>query len=1036
MTRLLLLILMGILPLISFGQSLKITGEVTDSDTGEPLVGATVLVSGSSKGTVTDPDGNYVLNNISKGDVLKFSYLGYLSKNIKVENQTNISVSLLQDEELMEEVIVVGYGTQKRENLTGAVSTVGKEKIANRPITNLATGLQGVTPGLTITRTNGEPGNEGINIQIRGVTSANGSVDPLVVIDGISTSIDALTRINPNDVEDITVLKDAAAAAIYGSQSSGGVILVTTKSGTSGKMKIDASVLYSLKRPINMPKRMTLLEEATFVNLARTNAGGGTPYSERDLENIRNNVPYDYNDSDGREHLMEFYNQTPYEDDLMYRYAPSQTYNVALSGGTEKLNYYLSGGLLNEEGMLKIGNDESKRYNARLNLRSKINEKVSLTGNIAYTNKFTNAPGDNLSGNYNTIYYLTRARLRNPLYTPSGNYMHRVVADLREGGFQNSKENRLDANATLTIKDLVKGLTLRAVVGGQYRVDNDVNFRRFVQRYSTYADGTDYENGNINSPNSYYERAETRKRANIQYLADYVLKISDKHNITALAGYEFQDYQYEGFWASASNLFNNDIAGLNHSEQENRDNGQGYNAFAFQSVFGKVNYTFDRRYVIEGTYRYDESSKLAPGYQGQDFGAISAAWNVHRESWFEGLSHVISDLKLRASWGRLGGALGSNFPNFSWANTINRGSGLVLGATDNPYYYQSAIPSSTITWENIETTNFGLDIGMFDNKLTFTGEYFTKWNKNMSTTVPVPEILGVSPPDKNIGELKVWGWEMELAYRNSFGSDFNLNIGFNLSDTQNELVKFERNTSVSEGRVGLLEGHPLNTFWGYKTNGYYSSEEELNNAVSLDGSNKNIDLGDVKYVDLNGDGEISQGEGTLEDHGDLNYIGTDATRFSFGLNIGAEYKNFDFIAFFQGVGRRHFQPNYTNLAPLTRSWIMPMDIHNDYWTPENQDALFPRPYYQATHNYQASDKWIFDAKYVRLKNIQIGYTLPKALTEKLSMDRVRVFFSGQDLLTFTNMKGLEKVYDPESRNGRISDYPYFGTASIGLNINF
>lgn len=1014
-----------------------VRGVVTDQN-GAPLSDVSVSVSGTSRGTVSNNDGSFSID-VKPGESLVFSRIGYETVTVTPDFKSALNIKMVQVEDIGDEVIVVGYGTQKKTNITGAVSTVGGERLENRPITNVATGLQGVSPGLIITRNNGEPGREGIGIQLRGVTSANGDVSPLVVVDGISTSIDALTRLNPNDIESISVLKDAASAAIYGSQSSGGVIVITTKNGTSGKPKLNATSIFSWKKPINMPERMSLIDEALFVRLAHFNATGNrnAEYDSIDLENIRNGVPF-ARPRNPNTNSFVYYNQTPPEDILLYDYAPSQNYDISLSGGTDKLNYFFSGSLLNEQGMLKIGRDESKRYNGRLKVNAKLTKHISIETGVAYLNKYYDAPESSaaLGGDYSTVYKITRLRQRNPLYTPNGNYKDELIADLTEGGFQTFSENRFDANAALSIKNLLKGLTLKAVVGAQYRRDDDRAFRRNVQLYNTDTNMVDVPNTIVNNPNSYSEATSTIKRSNIQYLASYNTSFGGRHDIDAIAGYEFQDYELKGFSASASNLFNNDIPALIHSEQINRNNGQSFGAFAFQSGFGRLNYSYARRYTVEGTFRYDQSSKLAPGFQSQSFGAVSGAWNMHNENWFNFAGNTIDQLKLRASWGRLGGALGDGFANFSWANTLNLGSGLILGGSNSPYYFQASIPSAVITWENIEMTNYGIDLALFKNKLTFTGEYFIKWNKNMAASVPVPEVLGVNPPRKNIGKLKVWGWETELAYRTRIGNDFNMNVGFNLSDNQNELVEFGNRQSVSAGRVQFLTGYPLNTFWGYQTNGYYANQTEADQAPSLTGNNKIIGPGDVRYIDLTGDGAISVGEGTIENHGDLVYIGTDAPRYSFGLNLGAEYKGFDFQLFLQGVGKRNFMPTYLYLSPLGESWRMPMKIHGDYWTPENQNALFPRPFYQATHNYVPSDKWIFNAAYMRVKNLQIGYTLPQRFTQKFACNRMRVFFTSQDLLTFTKMKGFETVYDPEARNGVINDYPYFATASFGINVTF
>jgi hypothetical protein len=406
---------------------------------------------------------------------------------------------------------------------------------------------------------------------------------------------------------------------------------------------------------------------------------------------------------------------------------------------------------------------------------------------------------------------------------------------------------------------------------------------------------------------------------------------------------------------------------------------------------------------------------------------------MHREKWISNLLPFISEMKLRGSWGTLGGALGSTLGNYDYVNQLSRGSALVLGDSRTSFIFQGSLPSTNLSWETIETTNGGLDIGLLKNALQITAEYYVKYNRNMLTPQQLPAIIGIATPRKNNGELKSWGWELEAKYRGKIGDNFSYNIGGNFSDNDNQLLSFSNRIVVSRGNNSLIEGYPLNTIWGYQTTGYFSSADEVKAWAFQD---NRTGAGDVRYVDQNGDKQITVGKGSSADFGDLRLLGTTSPRYLFGFNLGFQYKNFDFSAFVQGVGKRVFLGGSESVGPLLVTWKQAMAIHRDYWTPENPNALFPRPFVGATHNFGASDKWTFNGQYARLKNIQFGYTIPSSTTKKIGISRARVYVSGQDLFTVSAMGAFGSLFDPESANNADNDYPYFSTASIGLNLSF
>jgi len=1013
----------------AIAQTKTITGNVKDTK-GDAVPGVAISVKGTpTKGTTTDGNGKFSLAGVDSKTVLRVSSIGFETQEVSVGNKSLVEITLVENAASLEEVVVVGYGVQKKVNMTGAVSTVDSKMIENRPTTSLQTALQGTSPGLIVTRTNGQPGNEGLGIQIRGATTANGSVDPLIILDGVTVPSITLQTMNQNDIESISILKDAAAAAIYGAQAAGGVILITSKKGKNGKVTFDYSGMSGADWAANVPERMTLLEEANFSNLARKNSGSGPEYSDFDLEQIKNNVPYLVNPADTTQWL--FYNQNPLPQQILKTYTSMQMHNISARGGTDKLNFLISGGYYNKKGLFKVGPDQLTRYNLRVNLGAKLTNNLSLDSRIAYTNELTEQSSRAASGQ-GLVYDIYRLRTRTPFFTPLGQYNGAgsgatTYADLAEGGYDNRSRNFFDGTFTFKLENLVKGLTLRSVAGTQYRRGDRYIFKRTVPLWGRFG-----VNRYVNQVNSYSISNEVTKNLNLQFLANYDLKIN-KHTFGALLGYQWEDFRYVNTTSGATNMVSNDLPTLNLGDDKTKTNSESIATYAFQSVFGRLNYNYDDKYLLEGTLRQDESSKLAEDGRTKIFPSVSAGWNLHRETFMSESLQFISEFKLRGSWGRLGGALGSTLGYYDYVNQLTRGSALVLGDSRTSYIYQGSLPSTNLSWETIETTNGGFDIGLMKNKLQVSGDYYVKSNKNMLTPQQLPATIGIATPRKNNGELKSWGWELEVKYRGKIGDKFSYNVGGNFSDNQNELVSFSNRIVVARGNNSLIEGYPINTIWGYQTAGYFSTADEVKAWAFQD---NRTGAGDLKYIDQNGDKQVTVGKGSKADYGDLIMLGSTSPRYLFGFNVGFDYQGFDFSAFVQGVGQRTFLAGSESVGPLLVTWKQAMGIHRDYWTPENPNALFPRPYVGATHNFGTSDKWAFNGQYARLKNIQLGYTLPSVLTKKMGISKARVYVSGQDILTVSAMGKFGTLFDPESANNADNDYPYFSTASVGLNLSF
>lgn len=1003
-----------------------IRGKVTD-EKGEPLPGVNILVKGSTRGTTTHADGTFLIDISGEDAILVFSFVGYLTQEVVCGNRRDVEVRLEVDHKNLEELVVVGYGSQKKANLTGAVSTVDSRVIENRPVSNLANALQGSVSGLNITRTNGQPGNEGINIQIRGATSANGNVNPLLVVDGVPSPLFTLQSLNPNDVASISVLKDAAASAIYGAQAAGGVILVTTKKGASGKISFDYSSLFTTDYALNVPSRLTLMEEAEYSNLGRENAGLSAEFSDADFEFIRNGIEYRINPSDTTRYI--YYNQQDLMKQILRRTTPMQTHNFTARGGTENLNFLGSFGYYKKQGIFEMGPDRLTRYNSRLNVDARLTNYISFETQFSYTFlKEEQPPADPT----NIFWKTYKLRTRDPIFTPEGRYasnLGEVYALLNEGGYNIRDRNFFDNVAKLKVANFVKGLELQAIYGVQYRRGDRDQFARTVPLWYRFT-----PRAYLNDPNSFALTREVSINHTLQLLADYDLQ-AGKNKIHLLGGYQFEDSRFSSLFSSASNLVSNDLPSMNLGDDRSKVNTQTINTHAYQSYFARISYSYADKYMIEATLRVDESSKLSPQLRKKSFPAFSAGWNLHRENWFFQNASVLSELKLRASWGQLGSALGSIIGNYDYMNLLSRNSNLVLGTpeTRSTYFFQGTVPSSTLTWETVQTTNTGLELGLFKNKLQLSADYYVKYNRNMLTPLLLPATFGVGTPRINNGELKSWGWEVEMRHRNEINDRFSYSIGLNVFDTQNKLISYAGRKVISPGLVGILEDYPLNSVWGYLTDGYFQQPDEIAKWAFQD---TRAGVGDVKYLDQDGDGRITAGMGRPENHGDLVYLGTNDPRYSFGVNGNIQWKGIDFSFFIQGVGKRSFYPDVNTIMPLSADWNMPSSVQRDHWSEDNRDARFPRPYIGGTHNYQYSDKWRLNGQYVRLKNMQMGYSLPESLLSRVNIKRARIFFTGQDFITLSRLGNFKELFDPESKQTAKDEYPFFGSLAIGLNLSF
>lgn len=1010
--------------------TIAITGKITFQD-GTATSGVNVSVKGTGIATASDIEGNYRIDAPGNG-ILVFSLLGSASQEIAINNRTVINVEMEVDPSTLDEVVVVGFGTQKKVNLSGAVAQVSGAELVNRPVPNLTGALQGVLPGVTVFRGGGEPGSEGYGVRIRGFSSAN-NASALVLVDGIQMD---MNLINPDDVESISVLKDASASAIYGARAAAGVVLITTKKGSEGKTRINFNNYYGINVTARQPQRLNSWDEQTLIDESRFNATGTREFSEEQIEWL-SNPNFSIRPNPGQDR-WEYFGNNNWVIEGMDKVNAMQNYSLSVGGGNEKLSYLVSGGYYQRDGVLRYGPDDNSRLNLKANISAEINKYLSVEVVAGYIGSNVNR---NAFGTGQIINRLYRSRARQSLYTPeedttgqpyNGDLQINAVDIQKNGGLETRNYETFNGRLNLKVKNVIKGLTLD-VVG--WRNQDYYSMENNSRSISWYGRSTNTIRFQVNVPNTMSMTKNRGYHNNLQGYLTYNLQLADSHNFTLLGGASFEEYRKDEFSATAQSMINNDFFSFNYADPLTKTNSDLVETWAMGSYFGRLNYNYLEKYLFEASFRYDGSSRLAPSNRWHLFPSFSAAWRIDQENFMQD-QNFISALKLRGSWGQLGN--GSPLGLYDYIALLNSGltvanqPNLVFNDVRTQYFFQGVLASPQVTWENIEQSNIGIDAGFMRDRLTLTADYYVKRNKDMLAQLNLPNLIGIPASRINIGELKSWGWEFDVKWRDKIKT-VDYRIGFNISDNQNKLVKYDGRNSIGNGGVvNLLEGYPLNSVWGYRTDGYFQTQEEYDaykTTVNTPFFPNNAGAGDVKYLDIDGDGIISAGGGTPEDPGDLVYLGTTNARYTYGADLGLSWKNIDFSVFFQGAATRRFLINEGTLSPLLGTADMPWTIHMDRWTPENPDALFPRMYQTSAHNFRPSDKWAQNGSYVRLKNIQIGYNIP---INKTYVQKMRIYFSGQDLWESTKVL---PVFDPEvGNNVSATTYPFFRTFSFGLNI--
>ena len=1022
-----------------------VTGTVLDV-TGMPVIGANVTVKGTTQGTITDMDGKFSLE-VAEGDILQVTYIGFANQEVKVGTQTNLSVTLKEDAEALDELVVVGYGTQKKVNLTGAVASISPEEIQSRPITNVTQALQGITPGLNITASNTYGGEVGspMDMNIRGIGSlTEGSGKPYVLVDGVPMD---LSLVNPNDIENISVLKDAASAAIYGARAAYGVILVTTKSGSKGeKFQISYNANFGWKTPTMLQKTSNALDYANAVNESCRNSGISPLYSDEVVELIKQNIvsggtmagilpdptsPNKFGEYD------QTYANTDWTKVYYKDWAFQNSHDISISGATDKSNYYAGLGYTSQDGQLNFFDENYKRYNVTVNNSTQLTKwlKFKLNSKFAYSKK--NVPVG-YGGTDRTVNYhmMARAYPTLPVYNPNGDFTEscNVAQILSEGGSEKESTTTVYITPSFEINVLddlkINGDFTYNYVGS----DRDTHFAKVNVGN---VDGTTTHLHHANNFNKIEEEQSSVTYTTGNIYASYA-KDFNKHHIDALVGGQIEYNSTKNLIGSKRDLITDEVPSIGTATglTDLRDEMSEWSTLG---SFIRLNYSFDDRYMLSFNGRYDGSSRFRSGKQWGFFPSFSGAYNMHREKFWKPISPYVNTFKLRASYGTLGN---QEVPNYLFYETIpvkTNLSYIINGA--RPIYTQTPdLVSWNLTWEESRTLNVGGDISFLDNRLSGSFDWYTRETVNMfGPAEALPAVLGKDAPKMNNASLRTTGIELSLTWKQHVNDDFSYSITGTLSDNQTEVTKYNNPTKIISSST-YYEGQKLGDIWGYVTEGFFTSPEDVKNSPDQSAIYATWNPGDMKYKDLNGDNKIDWGDNTAVNPGDKKVIGNDTPRFLYGLSFSGIYKDFDFNLFFQGVGKRDvFIGSMTYFGFQGSKFFTTVHDHNlDYWREDNQDAFFARPYAtsEVDKNQQVQSRFIQNGAYLRLKNLQIGYTLPKHLLQNTGIDRLRFYFSGENLLTFTKlMDGI----DPEATGGNYGDgksYPMSLVCSFGVNVSF
>lgn len=987
----------------------RITGVVKDAN-GEPVIGANIVVKGTTNGTITDMDGNFVLD-VPAGAILHVSYIGYSDKEIPVGSQTALAISLAEDSQALDEVVVIGYGTARKIDLTGSTSSLGGEKLRVKSSPQLSTQMQGQMAGVQITRTSGDP-SAGSSIRVRGVTTLSTN-DPLVIVDGVPGS---LMDIAPEDVKDIQVLKDAASAAIYGSRAAAGVILVTTNRAKDKEFHLSYNMEYGIDKATTVPKFANAVQWMQGYNELTYNDGASSPYSSYSEDFLNSYMQNRLTDPDR-------YPDTDFMSLGLKNHTNHQRHSLSLTGGTDKLKTNFSLNYYDADALYR--NKSYERINVRSNNDYQINSWIhaNVDVNLMYAKSL--APHSLEGSSMGDLMY------RSPIYNvywSDGRYADGKDGDnpiaLNQLGGQNKVENfKVGGKFQLDITP-VKNLVLTAIAAPTYTFTKGKDHKTRYDVYRISGDvipGTGYANTSVEE-----QRNDTRSLT-MQFYANYNFKIY-RHSVGVMAGYEDYSYEWENEGASRLNYNLNNFPYLNLGPEDFQYNSGSAGHNAYRSVFGRVMYSWADRYMFQANVRSDGSSRFASGHRWGTFPSVSAGWVISEESWFN--KKTINYLKLRGSIGQLGNErIGSEFP---YQARLSFGSGFIPNAASGgadvvQTAYQSDYAFRTLTWETTTTYGVGADIALLNNRLRGSLDWYYKKTSDMLMQVGFPSYFGYNAPQNNAADMNTKGWDLEISWSDQI-DDFRYGVSFNLSDYRSRMGYMADRQNISSRKI-TEEGSYYNEWYGYKSMGVILNEDAMmENGQKIPVLTNNDKAGNIRYVDIDGDGKITASNDRVR-------LGNSLPEMQYGGSLWAEWKNFDFNLSFQGIGHQLSYWNWPVSPFLFQAYSCPANLIESHWSPlasdaENAKAKYPKLTTNDANIYAASDFWLFNGAYMRVKNITLGYTIPSDITKKFHVDRLRFYFSANDLPAFSK---YPKGYDPEWN--RFSDL-LMSSYIFGLNVSF
>lgn len=982
----------------------KVSGTVTDQK-GEPIIGASLLIKGTKRGTITDVNGNFTLEADNRS-ILTISYIGYSTIEVEIGSQKNVVVKLNENLKQLDEVVVVGYGTQKKVNLTGSVEMVSAKQIADRPEQDISNLLTGQVPGLTVEQTSGQPGRDNGTIRIRGIGTL-GNNDPLVIIDGVESSY---LNLDPNDIESISVLKDASSCAIYGVRGANGVLLITTKRGKAGKTTITYNNSFGVSNPTRLPKYANSADFATLYNQALVNDGGTPKYTASDIQKYK----------DGSD--PDFHPNSDWVNSLFSQTAFQQQHFLGINGGTDDTKYNISMGYLDRSGL--IANTSSDRYNLRVNFDQKFSKRFNIGVNMSASRESITDPSMGIGD------LILRAYREAPTATikySNGNwggfpYDHNSTALAKDGGSQ--LETISNFLFTLNAEYLLfKDLKIRGIASITDNSDKDHAFTKQLQIYNYDVVTTTYRSAVSDS------RSENLE-VNLQAFLEYTHSFNNIHNINALLGYNQISDTYDQIGAGIYDLPNNSVDQLSAGNAATMTNYGNASDYRLRSYFGRLDYNYKEKYLLEANFRNDGTSRFPADKRFAFFPSFSGGWNISKESFFP-KTDWLNSLKFRGSWGELGN---QEIGNYAFLPTYSTGVNYTFGGTLNPGVAENrSIKNQDISWETSIEKNIGIDADFFKGKLSFTLEYYDRQTNNILLALPQPSVLGGYPPTVNAGGVSNKGIDLILKHRNQIGA-----IGYwvnaNFSYVKNVI------TNLAGGDTpGMSVGDPINNIYGYQAIGLFQTQAEVNSAPSQTATFGGAQPGDIRYKDISGPKGVPDG---IIDQYDRTSLGSSFPKINYGFQLGATYKSFDVSVLAQGVGDVSRCLTAQAIQPFPNMGKVLQRVVGNSWTPDNTTAFFPRlSLNNASRNYgQTSSYFVEDASYLRIRNIQVGYSLSPSILSKIKMQKLRVYLSVDNPFLFTSFKD----FDPEapqfatvSWQGPAGNYyPQVTTFSCGLNVTF